>query len=110
MVRTGCDLGEDIKATDWIVEKIKNSKIYAQHIYAALCENEWYCDDGSGTWSVQWRDAGRIVSDVRGEGSYLDWYCSGVIWDSEGSVREGAVTEEILKDLNGIGWKIYGKY
>jgi hypothetical protein len=107
MGRTGYDLESDIKSTDWLVEKIKNNKIYAQHVYAALCENEWRFGSTSEMWLVHWREAGKIISEVREEGSYLDWYCSGVIWNNEGNVREGLVTEEVREDLNKIGWILY---
>jgi hypothetical protein len=106
MKRTGRYLEDDIKSTDWLVEKIKSNKTYAQHVYAALCENKWCFDNTCEVWSAQWREAGKIVSEIREEGSYLDWYCSGVIWDNEGSVREGLVTIEVKEDLNKIGWTV----
>ena len=64
------------------------------------------------TWSCTWRSSGGIVAELRGEGDYLSWYCSGMgglsdYHDSgefEGFVSEGRVTEEIEADLKTLGW------
>jgi len=64
------------------------------------------------TWSCSWRHAGGIIADMREEGDYINWYCSGIGGDlsmedvrSEGYVPEGQVTEEIELDLNRLGWR-----
>jgi hypothetical protein len=70
------------------------------------------------TWSCSWRHAGGIVADMREEGDYIDWYCSGIAGGDEpavyevgsdlkrkGFVPEGVVTEEIELDLNRLGWR-----
>jgi hypothetical protein len=65
-------------------------------------------------WSRSWRSAGGIVADMRQEGDYIDWYCSG-IGNSEdgygldsrranGYVPESVVTDEIETDLHTLGW------
>jgi hypothetical protein len=63
-------------------------------------------------WSCSWRYAGGIIADMRQEGDYIDWYCSG-IGDGlgngdkdrvKGYVSEGVVTEEIKADLLKVGW------
>lgn len=108
--RTHC-LDYDVCQCDWIVEKIRNNDVYAQHFYAALCNQEWYEKDvwallQDHTWSCSWRYAGGVVADIRGEGSYLDWYCSGMSFSHpvQVYVPEGTVTEEIEQDLAQIGW------
>lgn len=107
------DLEYDLLTTDWILEKVRSNEAYAQNLYAAMCNNsfkknekEWYCS---------WRYAGGIVANMRQEGDYIDWYCSGIrnidddeevnkLWDGRNYVREEVVTEEISEDLEKLGW------
>jgi hypothetical protein len=64
------------------------------------------------TWSCSWRRAGGIISDITEQGSYMDWYCSGIgsIGDQKNSnneyVAESMVTDEIRQDLDSIGWTV----
>ena len=106
----------DICQCWWLVEKIRADDAYAQNLYAAMCNQEWQYQDvwlvlTDRTWLCSWRTAGAIVADIRGEGDYLDWYCSGSLGmpDNHGHtpnrfVDEGCVTEEIRHDLAEIGW------
>jgi hypothetical protein len=120
----------DMRSADWMVAKVRESRVYAQHLYAAMCNNEFQQlevwpilkDD---RWSATWRGAGGIVANMRGEGDYIDWYCSGMHhrdalepgeWDnwtieqqtrykeSEAFVCEGIITDEIMSDLKKLGW------
>jgi len=126
------NLEADIKATPWIVEKITGDKIYAQHLYAAICNNEFTRNDvwpilTEQKWSCSWRYAGGLIAEVLGEGDYMDWYCSGsageeitpeedvkyleedekrVYLTRKSHVSEGLVTEEIKTDLLRLGWII----
>lgn len=98
--------------TEWFIEKVKKSDSYAQNLYAALCNNDFAeLDDTWGIlnekwWSCSWRTAGGIVANLRNEGDYLDWYCSGIRFpdDSSGTVEEGVVSDEIREDLKKMGW------
>ena len=110
----------DICQDPEIVAKVRASKIYAQNLYAALCNNEWYERDVwqmllNRRWSCSWRSAGGIVADIEDRGGdYLDWYCSGMTTghpsdppESEltaGYVSESVITEEIGQDLARLGW------
>jgi hypothetical protein len=114
------DLEAEIAATPALVEKIKSRNDYAQNLYAAFCNMRWQKTEvfpilSDELWSVSWRSAGGIVADLRGEGDYLSWYCSGMggfnfIKDdfeelmTRGYVSESTVTEEILHDLKQLGW------
>ena len=114
------DLEQDLLACEHLVLKIRANRVYAQHLYAALCDNafqkQWVWPVLSNqTWSCSWRSAGGIISDIRGEGDYIDWYCSGMqVWvgndiddptDPElQHVPEGMITEEVARDLAQIGW------
>jgi hypothetical protein len=116
------NLEHDLVSTDWLVEKVKTSEAYAQNLYAALCNNSFQkiqvwsilTDD---EWGCSWRYAGSIIARIRGEGDYLDWYCSGIggktklLFQEENKqdprvfVSESVITEEIDQDLKTIGWR-----
>lgn len=105
----------DLRSTDWILEKVRSSDVYAQNLYAAMCNNEFQKLDvmpilKDQRWSCSWRYAGGIIADMRQEGDYIDWYCSG-IGDAEGNVDgfqpESTVTVEIEQDLKKLGWLVF---
>lgn len=122
----------DMRTSDWMVSKVRESRVYAQNLYAAMCNNDFQKQDvwtilKDQTWSASWRSAGGIVADMRGEGDYIDWYCSGIKgedvteqseWDmltpeqqmfhkeSQAHVGESVVTDEIRQDLGRLGWSV----
>jgi hypothetical protein len=122
---------EDLMASPLIVAKVRESDIYAQHLYAAMCNNEFQRLDvmdilRDQRWSCSWRSAGGIVAEMRDcNEDYMDYYCSGIrpstnLSDEEFAmltmeqqirykeslafVSESVVTDEIEEDLRGIGW------
>lgn len=111
------DLEHDLINSKWICDKVKDD-VYAQNLYAALCNNEFVKNEvlpilKEEYWSCSWRYAGELIADLRGEGDYLEWYCSGMSigdWDStiksKFYVDEGRVTDEIRDDLRILGWII----
>ncbi len=117
----------ELVTTDWILKKVRSSESYAQNLYAAMCNNQFQKRElwpilAEQTWSCTWRYSGGIVADMRQEGDYIDWYCSGMgglagEWDKDVEtfeqwtartkfVSEGVVTEEIQKDLFELGWLV----
>jgi hypothetical protein len=111
------NLEYDLRSTDWMLEKARSRDSYAQHIYAALCNNDFQKLDvievlKNNTWSCSWRYAGGIVAHMRESGDYIDWYCSGMgdglgngdADRTKGYVGEGCITEEILTDFKKIDW------
>ena len=105
----------DLRSTQWICHKVKSNKTYAQNLYAAMCNMQFVKNDvwpliKDQRWSASWRYAGGIVADMREEGDYIDWYCSGIEcktdedWIDLGHVPEGTVTDEIREDLFKLGW------
>jgi hypothetical protein len=114
----------DLRTTDWILEKARNSDAYAQNIYAAMCNNGFIKLDvipilTEKEWSCSWRYAGGIVAHMVGRGDYIDWYCSGIggqVADHEseetteqwrartGHMPEGMITKEIREDFQKLGW------
>lgn len=122
----------DLLTTEWILAKVRSDRAYAQNLYAAMCNNEFQKNEfmprlAGKTWGCSWRYAGGIVADMRREGDYIDWYCSGIRdirygpsdEDKELSeeqlqqesvfgryVSESVVTDEIRTDLKQLGWEV----
>jgi hypothetical protein len=119
----------DLRSTDWILDKVRANEYYAQNLYASMCNMRFVRkemfpylrqDPDKDLWSASWRSAGGIVADMRQEGDYIDWYCSGMgglsgSYDSDSEtfeqwqartkfVPEGQITEEIEQDLLKLGW------
>ena len=120
----------DLRSTQWIVDKVKKDDVYAQHLYASMCNNEFTKNDvwpilTEKRWSCSWRSAGGIIADMQEKGDYIDWYCSGIrdniIMDDDefnalpkdqqeaylqgkAFVPESVVTDEIREDLLKLGW------
>jgi hypothetical protein len=109
----------DLLMSDYIAEKCKDDK-YAQNLYAALCNNEFIKNDvwpilTEKKWGCSWRYAGGIIADIREQGDYMDWYCSGMAGGlgngdedgSKGYVGESVITEEIKDDLLKLNWLVF---
>jgi hypothetical protein len=117
------DLEYEMMNSVWFRNKVRESESYAQNLYAAMCNNEFVKNDvwpilEDKRWGCSWRYAGGLIADLREEGDYLDWYCSGIqgvtydtvkdekIFREKQYVAEGAVTDEIRHDLLKLGWII----
>jgi hypothetical protein len=110
------NLEYDLRNTDWVINKTKESDAYAQNLYAAMCNNQFLKNDlwhilKEEYWSCSWRYAGGIIADMRDDGDYMDWYCSGSGGPTgdmgfNNYLPEGVVSEEIEDDLKTLGWKI----
>jgi len=110
-------LERDMKDSRWFVDKVRTTESYAQNVYAALCNNTFQklelmpvlLDE---VWSCTWRYAGGLVADIRCEGDYMDWYCSGMgfVGDEghleKGYVHESQITNEVREDLKQLGWVV----
>jgi hypothetical protein len=120
----------DLRSTQWIIDKVKNDEVYAQHLYASMCNNDFTKNDvwpilTEKRWSCSWRHAGGIIADMQEKGDYIDWYCSGIrnskiladdefraltkeqqefYIQSKKFVPESCVTDEIREDLLKLGW------
>jgi hypothetical protein len=110
------NLEKDIQQCDWMLKKVQDRETYAQNLYAAMCNNVFQRNEvwprlKDEYWSCSWRSAGGIVAELRGQGDYIDWYCSGIMGVGEadsfqGYVSESTVTDEIRQDLFAIGWTV----
>lgn len=120
------NLEYDLLTTDWILEKTRANESYAQNLYAVMCNNDFTKRDlwpilKEQKWHCSWRYAGGIIADMRQQGDYIDWYCSGMgglnqefqnnetndEWQKRtGYVPESTITEEIENDLHQLGWLV----
>ena len=106
----GENLSDDLKGCELVIGKCKRSTLYSQNLYAALCNNSFV--KNGVKWSCLWRSSADLVSKLRGEGDYLDWYCSGIPvgWNlpaKDGHVGEGVLTEEVGADFGSLGWRLF---
>lgn len=114
MYRKVFNLERDVRGSNWIVTKIRRQEIYAQNLYAALCNNDFAPKDmwailKNLTWNCSWRYAADMIADIREDDSYINWYCSGTGFkgtDFTGFVEESYVTEEIIDDFDKLGWVV----
>ena len=115
---------EDMQSAAWFVAKVQASESYAQNLYAAMCNNLFIKREvwpmlKDETWSCSWRGAGGIVAELREQGDYMDWYCSGMgllaTYDEKEGVEhmnrkqyvtEGTITDEIQADLERLDWLV----
>jgi hypothetical protein len=113
------DLEQDIRTCAWMMQKVRERENYAQNLYAAMCNNVFQRNEvwprlKNEYWSCSWRSAGGLISRLRNEGDYMDWYCSGIggglgngdETGVKGYVAESEVTDEIRQDLFAIGWTV----
>jgi len=123
-------------ASPMMLAKVRESNVYAQHLYAAMCnqafaKNEVWPQLKGETWSCSWRYAGGIIADMQNQGDYLNWYCSGIrnpvalseveynqlseqeqelYNESKQYVGEGHITDEIQADLLILGWVVVPEF
>lgn len=125
------NLEYDLRSSEYMCEKVRNDEVYAQNLYAAMCNNEFIKNDiwpllKDERWSCSWRYAGGIIANMRQEGDYIDWYCSGIQNDysdmddeqftnlskeeqekylrSKRFVAESVIVDIIREDLLKLGW------
>lgn len=95
------DLEKELLSNKLIRTKVQDF-VYAQKLYAALCNIQWFTDNPKEFWTCSWRSSGHIIADLREKNEdYLDFYCSGM---EENNVTEGVVDAEIESDLLSLGW------
>ena len=71
-------------------------KEFATELYEALCSNTWVHDETGKEFSCSWRYAGGIVSTMsHAMDDHMIYYGSG---------NEGAITDEVLTELDKLGW------
>jgi hypothetical protein len=89
-------LEHDLGASDRIRALVR-SDLFAALLFGAVCNTQWKHTASGVEWSCSWRSADGIVAALRGEGDYLDWYCSS---------GEGLVDEQVLAEIPALGWEL----
>jgi len=75
-------------------DKIRAEKSMGSAMWSALANVDWTHENGD-TASYSFRCAGDLIASIRGEGMYMDWYCSGPYAE---------VSPEISEAMNKEGW------
>jgi hypothetical protein len=113
-------LKTDLWAQTDICKRIGRDEVFAQHVYAALCNQQFIRVEELTTGadpikvSYSWRKAAEIIALIRNEfynktenpdviETYVHWYCSGM-GCLEGAVEEGVVTDEVRDTFRNMGW------
>lgn len=78
--------------------RIRSDTEFACRVWCALTNVEWFHPD-VGDPGLTFRDAGDLISRIRGSGTYIEWYCCG---------QAGVVTGEIAVALFARGWSLDG--
>ena len=79
-------------------DRIRESDDVAAAAWGALSNVDWTHESGA-TYSASFRQAGGLIAAIRGEGGYMDWYCSS---------EAGSVSPEIHDAMGKEGWTHHG--
>ena len=74
---------------------LRSSKEFCIEMWSALTNIQWYYKDNKEDQGFSFRQAGGAIAEIRGAGSYMDWYCSG---------PSGVVSENIAERMAKHGW------
>jgi hypothetical protein len=113
MDNTAPNLEKDLYNSDYIRNKARGNDVYCQHLYAALCNNEFIKAEvltilAAEHWSCSWRYAGGIAAGLYEgsfNGDYMRYYVSNMA-DNSSYVSEATITEEIREDFKKLGWYV----
>ena len=87
------NLERDIADSSEIKELLQDDT-FANELYAALCNVDWFKDGDQ--YSASWRHSGAVVAQFRFKNEdYMDFYCNGA---------EGTVSERVKTALGKLGW------
>lgn len=74
--------------------KIRENKGLGADMWSAVANQDWkHCNGDTASYSF--RCAGDFIASIRGEGHYMEWYCSG---------PDATVSEEISDAMAKEGW------
>ena len=87
------DFEEDLDEV--LGDRMRQSDNLCEQVWSAMANIIWEHESGE-EFSASFRYAGGVVSDILGEGCYLDWYCCG---------PTEVVSDEIADAMASKGWK-----
>jgi hypothetical protein len=99
----------------WLVDKIIASDIYAQILYATMCNRDYRKLEmmpiiKGSVWGCSWRHTSDIIADMRSEDEYINRFGRDIHEDCNiGNRQESVVTHEIEDDLHKFGWIVLSK-
>lgn len=74
---------------------LRSSEEFCVDMWCALANVDWYYKDQKEGQGFTFREAGGVIAEIRDEGCYMDWYCSG---------PDGVVSENIAERMAKHGW------
>lgn len=77
-------------------DRMKQDGDFCKQIWSSLANVTWKHKKSYIEYAESFRYAGGLIAEIRGEGDYMDWYCSG---------EYATVCDEIKKALAKKGWK-----
>jgi hypothetical protein len=78
------------------ISDIRDNNDFCVEMWGALANVEWHhVKEPYGRVSYSFRFAGSLIANIRGDGDYMDWYCSG---------PSGVISEKIRRTLKKHGW------
>jgi hypothetical protein len=76
-------------------DRLRADESACQEMWSALANVDWVHKESGDTAGYSFRAAGDLIAAIRGEGDYMDWYCSG---------PDGVVSQEIAEAMAKEGW------
>ena len=77
-------------------DRIRADSDFCAAMWSALADVDWAHENGDHA-AYSFRAAGDLIAAIRGEGDYMDWYCSG---------RFATISAEISEALAAEGWMV----
>lgn len=86
--------------------KIRENKGFGADMWSAVANQDWTHTNGD-TAGYSFRCAGDFIASIRGEGDYMDWYCSGPCETvseeiGEAMAKEGWTPDDSDSDAGGV--------